>query len=388
MPDRIDALEEEPRGRFAALRGAALSDASDPELEAIVREVAAVVGTPIAAVSLVLERTQLFRAHTGLPADLAVVGATDRDVSFCQFVVRTRAMFEVSDATTDPRVPRALVDRYGVRAYLGAPIRTGEHVVGSLCALDVVPRAFEAPQRARLTALAERAGRRLAELAREEAGAPPLAAVAAEPALAELRNRLTPVRMSLDAARVSVAELGALRRLVAQAGAEDAGAAAVLARASEAIVDVARVVRDLDRAVTDIAEGVAAVQQLLAPSRAPGLFEVVEAATRLAHHHTKLVGGVRTLELPTGVRLRAPRALAVSVLGAVLSTCARGATSTPTITARLEDGRAYVLVEACLPDAEAHARAEGLALALGDDPRVALRAAGGGVEIAFACESA
>jgi hypothetical protein len=58
---------------------------------------------PMAIVSLVLSRIQLFRAQHGLPAELAACGSTSRDASFCQLVVKDGARLEVEDAATDAR---------------------------------------------------------------------------------------------------------------------------------------------------------------------------------------------------------------------------------------------------------------------------------------------
>ena len=213
MADRIDALGEAGVDRYASLQGRVLSETHDPELEGIVREAAALMHAPIALVSLVLGRTQFFRAQYGLPGDLAVTRGTDRDVSFCQFVVRDNALFEVEDAATDARVPQELVTRYGIRSYMGAPVRVDDQVIGSLCTIGVEPRQFVDSERDALGELAARASRRLTSLARERAGGPALAARAARPALGELRNRLTPLVLGLDRARVALLELGILRRL-------------------------------------------------------------------------------------------------------------------------------------------------------------------------------
>ena len=49
---------------------------------------------------------------------------------------------EVEDATREEELPQALVERYGVRAYLGIPVRIDQSVVGTLCVLDVEKRGF------------------------------------------------------------------------------------------------------------------------------------------------------------------------------------------------------------------------------------------------------
>jgi GAF domain-containing protein len=130
--ERFDALAEKSDERLLVLTGEALSRAPDAELQRIVAEVAEALEMPTALVSLVLTRTQYFRAQVGLPPDLANVAATDRDVSFCQFVVRDEAPLVVEDAKGDPKFPQLLVNEFGVRSYVGAPLHVGGAVVGSL----------------------------------------------------------------------------------------------------------------------------------------------------------------------------------------------------------------------------------------------------------------
>ena len=54
------------------------------ELKGIVEEAARDLSPPMVLANLVLEQIQFFKAHHGLPPDLAAAS----DVSFCQFVVR------------------------------------------------------------------------------------------------------------------------------------------------------------------------------------------------------------------------------------------------------------------------------------------------------------
>ncbi len=162
--DRIVALDGVDTRRFSRLQGVALGDSFDDELPSGVAEAARSLGVPIALVSLVLGRTQYFRAHQGLPPDLAIARATDRDVSFCQFVVRDGAEFVVTDAPNDDRIPQDLVKRFGIRSYVGVPLRIDGVVVGSLCGLDVRPRQFHEEDRRLLAALGEQVSARLGTL--------------------------------------------------------------------------------------------------------------------------------------------------------------------------------------------------------------------------------
>lgn len=137
---------------------------ADEVLDAAVEEAARIAGTPIALVSLVMRGIQLFRAHRGLPPELAASRATSRANSFCQFVVRDELPLLVDDAPVDARVPQDLVENYGIRAYLGVPVRVHGQVVGTLCAIDVVPRRFSKDVVVAMKRLASRVSARLAQL--------------------------------------------------------------------------------------------------------------------------------------------------------------------------------------------------------------------------------
>src|SRR4029453_17873010 len=92
--------------RFAVLTGAVLAPESDAIVQQIVRDAATALGSPAAAVSLVLERTVFLR-------DAAPV--------------------EITDSLTEDRFSRAPYECFGTRAYLGMPIAIRGVIVGSLC---------------------------------------------------------------------------------------------------------------------------------------------------------------------------------------------------------------------------------------------------------------
>lgn len=131
---------------------------SPPELgfNRFTRLVCHLAEVPIGLVSFVEERAdrQYFKASIGLPDDLT---QTDLDRSFCKIVTRRGEMLAVSDARTDPRVKdNPIIDEMGLVAYLGAPISGPEgEILGSLCALDRVPRDWGENQRRAMTDLAD-----------------------------------------------------------------------------------------------------------------------------------------------------------------------------------------------------------------------------------------
>lgn len=115
----------------------------DYRLQACVERAAKLAGTPTAAISLVLQTIQLYRAHVGLPRGLAATRATSRSLSFCQLVVQSDGPVMVADTRRDPRVPQDLAREYSILAYAGVPIRIDGETLGALCVIDYIPRTFD-----------------------------------------------------------------------------------------------------------------------------------------------------------------------------------------------------------------------------------------------------
>ncbi len=102
------------------------------------------LGAPICLVSLVDDRRQFFKAELGLGGAAGAARQTPLTHSFCQHVVTSGAPLVVDDATAHPLVRDNLAIRdLGVKAYLGAPIRSPDgFVLGSLCVIDTKPRRW------------------------------------------------------------------------------------------------------------------------------------------------------------------------------------------------------------------------------------------------------
>jgi len=124
--------------RLEALQGTGLLDTDpEPEFDRITRLVQRAIGVPVVLVSLVDRHRQFFKASIGL--DLR---ETPLSHSFCQHVVREVAPLMVRDARQDDRVRENLaVEDLDVIAYAGVPlVLPGGQPIGSLCAIDSVPR--------------------------------------------------------------------------------------------------------------------------------------------------------------------------------------------------------------------------------------------------------
>lgn len=111
--------------------------------------------TPIALLSLVDTDRQWFKARVGLD-----VAETPRDVAFCAHTIFQRELLIVPDALLDDRFadnPLVRGKPY-IRFYAGVPLFTTDRfALGTLCAIDRVPRTLDALQIRALRALAREA---------------------------------------------------------------------------------------------------------------------------------------------------------------------------------------------------------------------------------------
>ena len=151
-PPPLPADHEAERLRVLhALR--VLDTAPEPLFDSIARLASQVCGTPIALLSLVDGERQWFKANVGLDG----VSQTPRAMAFCAHAIGGDALFEVGDATIDPRFasnPLVTGDP-SIRFYAGAPLALpGGQRVGTLCVIDRVQRQLEPAQAALLQALA------------------------------------------------------------------------------------------------------------------------------------------------------------------------------------------------------------------------------------------
>ena len=130
-----------------------LDSPPEEEFDAIVQAASIVCGTPISLISLVDGSRQWFKANHGLPG----VSETARDLAFCAHAIHEDGLFEVPDATRDPRFAgnTLVTGEPNIRFYAGVTLRMddGAHV-GTLCVIDRQPRQLDAQQRTVLGHLA------------------------------------------------------------------------------------------------------------------------------------------------------------------------------------------------------------------------------------------
>ena len=252
---------------------------------------------PISLVSLMGKRSQLLVASTGLPPELASIGATDRSVSLCQLVVRDEALTEIEDASLHADAPQGLVKAYGVRGYFGVPLRVQNRVVGSLCVVDTQPRQFSNEQRSTLERLGEDLSAALdskvAALLRVRQGEAHGEAV--EPIFNELRNLLGPLTSGVGQAALTNAEIqAAFRLLQVKDVAARERAQSVLGETLQAGADMGEIMGELQETSERLSRSILAMESLFdRVDRLKPIGQCVSQASVIAHHLTKLVGGVR-----------------------------------------------------------------------------------------------
>ena len=154
-------LPDNESDRLAALHNLdVLDSAPEAEFDALVQVASLVCGVPISLISLVDSERQWFKANVGLPG----VQQTPRDLAFCAHAILDSQLFEVPDATQDPRFsdnPLVLAQP-DIRFYAGEPIVLSDgHRIGTLCVIDRQSRQLDDKQREIMRSLAVAAARAL-----------------------------------------------------------------------------------------------------------------------------------------------------------------------------------------------------------------------------------
>lgn len=133
MPAALKPLNESDRLRV--LREYNILDTpSDDVLNALTQATSLLLGTPIAMISLIDVDRQWFMSKSG-------VDGTEgpRSHALCSHVIESDGRLAIPDARQDDRVKDSdyVTGDFGLRAYMGAPLRTEDgYVIGSLCVLD------------------------------------------------------------------------------------------------------------------------------------------------------------------------------------------------------------------------------------------------------------
>ncbi|MBQ0825832.1 GAF domain-containing protein [Streptomyces tagetis] len=148
---RLLLTPEDPDGpaRMGRLRLLGLAERPDPALDAFADGLAVLAEAPYAMVNFLVENGQFFAGlHAPDPPGEGTGAALGRflarDHGFCPHVVARRKALVLEDVRDYPRFAgNPVVDGFGIRSYLGAPLIDGTGtVLGTVAACDVRTRAW------------------------------------------------------------------------------------------------------------------------------------------------------------------------------------------------------------------------------------------------------
>ncbi len=138
-------IPKNEKERIASLhRYQVLDTPAEREFDNLTSLAALICETPIALISLVDSERQWFKSKVGLG-----VPETPRNISLCAHAIMKPDIFIVRDASQDPRFAHSplVTSDPKIRFYAGAPIVTPQnHILGTLCVVDRVPRVLTAAQ--------------------------------------------------------------------------------------------------------------------------------------------------------------------------------------------------------------------------------------------------
>jgi GAF domain-containing protein len=143
--------------RLRSLQRVCVDAEPDEAFDRFARMVKSVLNVPIALVSLVTDQRQFFPGQAGLEEPLSSKRETPLSHSFCQHTVIDGIPKIFPDARIYAEVRDNLaIPDMGVVAYAGFPLKDSDgRVLGSLCAIDMVPRPWTKQEMAILGDLAE-----------------------------------------------------------------------------------------------------------------------------------------------------------------------------------------------------------------------------------------
>lgn len=120
-----------------------------PVFEAATQTAADFLAVPICILGFIDHNCHWFKSAVGLSRlglmnQLATTRSLASDESFCTHVVENQRFLAISDAQNEPDFAKSvLVQRYGIRAYLGVPLMDfSGNCLGAIAVMDLQPRTF------------------------------------------------------------------------------------------------------------------------------------------------------------------------------------------------------------------------------------------------------
>lgn len=120
-----------------------------PVFETATQTAADFLEVPICILGFIDQNCHWFKSAVGLSRlglmnQLATTRSLASDESFCTHVVKSQQFLAISDAQNEPDFAKSvLVQRYGIRAYLGVPLMDfSGNCLGTIAVMDLQPRTF------------------------------------------------------------------------------------------------------------------------------------------------------------------------------------------------------------------------------------------------------
>ncbi|MET3128367.1 PAS domain S-box-containing protein [Arcicella rosea] len=123
----------------------------EEEFDRLTKLASVICGVPISLISLIDKDRQWFKSNVGLDGT-----QTARDISFCQYTIVGKDIFEVEDATLDERFHNNPFVEHApeIRFYAGYPLIDPDgFALGSLCVIDTKAKKLDAEQQLALRIL-------------------------------------------------------------------------------------------------------------------------------------------------------------------------------------------------------------------------------------------
>ncbi len=151
------AITDNEENRLEELARLHLADGTTEEVfDRITKKLARIFEVPIALITFIDRDHQWFKSQVGLPEEIAAAQQTSRELSICGHVIANDELLVVEDLARDRRFANnPLLKERGLRFYAGAPLRSNNLPIGSLCILDIKPRRMTEREKRLLEVIAE-----------------------------------------------------------------------------------------------------------------------------------------------------------------------------------------------------------------------------------------
>ena len=143
----LDVILNDP-ARLKAVQASKLLDSPQEEIfDRVTSTICKRLNVPISLVTIIAPERQFFKSGIGLIPDILLKRETPIKDSTCQYVVRKGSLVKINDVSRDPffHLHEGLK---GINAgsYLGTPLWLFNQAIGSVCAVDFIPRHWSEEQ--------------------------------------------------------------------------------------------------------------------------------------------------------------------------------------------------------------------------------------------------